>query len=254
MIFSIVIALVVALIVLAIVMNAYQQHKEKVDSERRHEVSKQKIIIEETEKLILCIGSLPVSPNLVLVLQQRILGAVQTLAQLVPESIEYQQRVKDSRARIQSLDGQSNPQPTNFVLPDDERAIITLLQNIKKLRTALRSEHSKGKVDTHLFVQEDKRLDELQLQINIESMMRRGQTARQSRMLGSARQLYEKALSTLQTQLSAGEYANTKRKEIDNILEQINTELKNSNDADVQKRVEKEKDDLDVLFQPKKKW
>ncbi|WP_017445026.1 hypothetical protein [Gayadomonas joobiniege] len=255
MIFTIVIALVVTLIIVAVVMNAIQQHKEKVESERRNEIAKQKTIIEETENLLLNLGTIPASPNLVLVLQQRILSAVQTLHSLVPDSLEYKQRVADAQARIQTLDAQ--PETLNnddFTLPDDERAIITLLQNIKKLRAAIRAEHSKGKVDTHLFVSEDKRLDQLQLKINIESMMRRGQTARHSKMLGSARQLYEKALSTLQNQLVNSDYVSRKRQEIESILEQINQELKNSNDQDRLKRAEKEKDDLDVLFQPKKKW
>lgn len=255
MIFSIVIALVVALVVLAIIINAVQQHKEKVEAEKRNEVAKYKAIIEDTEALLMSIGNIPVSNQLVLVLHQRVLDAVKNMSELMPESNELRQRVRDAQNRVQSMDPNEKVQSEeSFSLPDDERATIALLQSIKKLRAALRAEHSKGKVDTHLFMSEDKRLDKLQLRINVESLMKRGQAARQGKMLGSARQYFEKALATITGQSSRDEYSTQRKAELEQILTEINEELKNSNARDRLKKQAEEKDDLDMLFQPKKKW
>ncbi|EWH12144.1 hypothetical protein DS2_00435 [Catenovulum agarivorans DS-2] len=255
MIFSIVIALVVALVVLAIVINAVQQHKEKVEAEKRNEIAKYKAVIEDTESLLMNIGNIPVSNQLVLVLHQRVLDAVKNMYELMPESNELKQRVRDAQGRVQSMDPNEKVQSEDsFALPDDERATIALLQSIKKLRSALRAEHSKGKVDTHLFMNEDKRLDRLQLRINVESLMNRGQSARQGQMLGSARQYFEKALSTITSQPVRDDYINQRKAELEKTLAEINEELKNSNARDRIKKQAEEKDDLDMLFQPKKKW
>ena len=255
MIFSIVIALVVALVVLAIIINAVQQHKEKVEAEKRNEVAKYKAIIEDTEALLMSIGNIPVSNQLVLVLHQRVLDAVKNMSELMPDSTELKNRVRDAQSRVQSMDPNEKVQSEeSFQLPDDERATIALLQSIKKLRTALRAEHSKGKVDTHLFMSEEKRLERLQLRINVESLMKRGQSARQGKMLGSARQYFEKALATITGQSSRDEYSTQRKAELEQILTEINEELKNSNARDRLKKQAEEKDDLDMLFQPKKKW
>ena len=73
-------------------------------------------------------------------------------------------------------------------------------------------------------------------------------------MIGSARQYYEKAKSIIASLNYRDEYINTKAVEIEEVLKQISTELKATNATDRQKKQEQEKDDLDVLFAPKKKW
>ena len=45
MVFTIIIVLIVALVLVGIIVNAIQQHKNKVETERRAELSKQKSII-----------------------------------------------------------------------------------------------------------------------------------------------------------------------------------------------------------------
>ncbi|WAJ69076.1 hypothetical protein [Catenovulum adriaticum] len=255
MIFTIVIALVIALVVLAIIINAVQQHKEKIESDKRNELAKYKHTVEETENLLMNIGNFPVSPQLILILHQRLLDAIKAMAELMPESTDFRQRLRDTQERVKNVSTQQ-PQVNDedFNLPDDERATIALIQGIKKLRTALRSEHTKGKVDPQLFMTEDKRLDALQLRINVESLMKRGNMARQSQMLGSARQYYEKALATIDAQAIRSEYANQRKVELTTRLREITEELKNTNEKDRRKKAADEEDDLDVLFQPKKKW
>ena len=118
----------------------------------------------------------------------------------------------------------------------------------------LRSEHSKARVDTQIFLSEDKRLEKIQLKINIDSQVKRGNAARAANMLGSARQYFEKALNTLNSVSYTDEYISAKKAELEGFLSEITTDLKATNATDAKKKAEQEKDDLDVLFAPKKKW
>lgn len=255
MIISIVIVLIIALVIIAIMLNAVQQQKEKQAAERRAEVAKQKLVIDETEEVLLNAANIPMSKNLIMLLQKRIYDAIRTMAELMPESKELRVRMEEAKSRIESPD--PNAQDSSgeaLVLPDNDKQIIGLVQGIKKLRAVVRSEHSKGKLDPQVFINEDKRLERLQLRINVESLIKRGRGARSTGMVGSARQYFEKALATIAAQTSNDEYVQTKRAELEQFLTEITNELKNANADDRRKKQEAEKDDLDVLFAPKKKW
>ncbi|NTS77628.1 hypothetical protein HR060_12230 [Catenovulum sp. SM1970] len=249
MIFSIVIGLVIALIVVAVIANAMQQHKAKQDAQKRQEIAKYKAIIEETEELLMNAGSLPISQHLILVMHQRVLEALKSISQLAPESNDIKSRLKDAQVRVDNFDPTAKTGDDNIQVPDDDKAIIALIKGIKKLRTLLRSEHSKGKVDTGVFMKEDKRLESMQLKINIDSLMKRGKAAQKSGMVGSARQYFEKAFNTLSAKINPDEYVNSRKQELEGILKQIESELKDAN----AKGREKEPDEFDDLFH-KKKW
>ena len=253
MIVSIIIMLIVALIVIALWVSAVQQHKEKQETERRKDLTKQKKIIEESEDVLLNIANIPMSEHILRILQRRIHDALVTMVQLSPNSKELKNRLKEAKERLsnQLVDATNSE---NLVLPDNDKQLISLIQAIKKLRAVLRSEHGKGKVDSQIFVAEDKRLEKLQLRINIESQIKRGISARSANMVGSARQYFEKAYATLSAVAYSDDYITGKRQELEGYLEAISTELKASNATALKKKAEQEQDDLDVLFAPKKKW
>ena len=252
MIVSIIIMLIVALIVIALWVSAVQQHKEKQEAERRKELAKQKKIIEEAEDVLINSTNIPMSENLLRIIQRRVYDALASMVQLSPTSKELKNRLNESKERLSApIDGNNSE---SLVLPDNDKQLISLIQGIKKLRSVLRSEHGKGKVDSQIFVAEDKRLEKLQLRINVESQIKRGISARSANMIGSARQYFEKALATLSSISYSDEYPNAKRNEVEGYLEAISTELKASNATSLKKKAEQEQDDLDVLFAPKKKW
>ncbi|MEZ7277370.1 hypothetical protein [Pseudoalteromonas sp. 68 DY56-GL68] len=252
MIVSIIIMLIVALIVIALWVSAVQQHKEKQEAERRKELAKQKKIIEEAEDVLINSTNIPMSENLLRIIQRRVYDALASMVQLSPTSKELKNRLNESKERLSApIDGNNSE---SLVLPDNDKQLISLIQGIKKLRSVLRSEHGKGKVDSQIFVAEDKRLEKLQLRINVESQIKRGISARSANMIGSARQYFEKALATLSSISYSDEYTNAKRNEVESYLEAISTELKASNATSLKKKAEQEQDDLDVLFAPKKKW
>ncbi|MFD2165958.1 hypothetical protein ACFSJY_06725 [Thalassotalea euphylliae] len=254
---AIIVGLIVALIIFVVVINAIQQHKEKVEAEKRAKVAKQKAIIDETEELIMMMAMLPDNPAMVEILTRRSLNAAKAMLQIMPEVKASKQKVQEFESRLKAsadMAANSSNKEEQFTLPDNEQQLVQILQCIKKLRVTLKSEQTKGALDAQVFVKQDARLDGMQLKINIESLLKRGNQAYSKEMLGSARQYYEKALQTIGNTSNQSEYVRSKKEEIEDKLEQITAELKNTNAKDAAKKAKSEEDDLDVLFQPKKKW
>lgn len=255
MIFTIVIILIVFLIVVAIVVNALQQHKDKVEAEKRTEIAKQKSIIDETENVLMAVETIPVSQKLVQILHQRVFNALKIILTLNPTMPEIRQRISDAESKVKSINvDQPTPSMESFKLPDNDKLIIQYIQAIKKFRVLLRSEHSKGKVETQVFAVEEKTLATLQLRVNVETLARRANAAMQSNMLGSARQYYEKAIAALNSQTQPSEYVQVRKAELEEQLRVIQDNLRNANAQEVAKKKEEERDELDELFAPKKKW
>ncbi|GEK11472.1 hypothetical protein HUZ36_21185 [Pseudoalteromonas sp. McH1-7] len=250
---SIIIMLIVALIVIAVWVSAIQQHKEKQEAERRKELAKQKRVIEEAEDVIMNGSNIPMSEAMIRIIQRRVHDALAAMVELSPTSKELKSRLHESQERLNSTPEKTADSDT-IALPDNDKQIISLVQGIKKLRQLLRSEHSKGKVDTQLFVNEDRRLERFQLRINVESQIKRGLSARTANMVGSARQYFEKAYATICAVSHNDEYVKEKKAQLESYLEEISSELRASNASAVKKKAEQEQDDLDVLFAPKKKW
>jgi len=254
---AIIIGLIVALIVFVVIVNVMQQHKEKLEAEKRVQIAKQKAIIDETEEIILNLTHLPPNPGVIEVLNRRSLNAAKVMQKLMPEVKNIKKRVQELDARLKASVELSLNQVASdeaFILPDNEQQLIAILQCIKKLRAILKSEQSKGALDAAVFMKQDQRLDAMQLKINIESLTKRGMQAYGKEMLGSARQYFEKALQTLANHPVKSEYIQVKHNEIEEKLEEITEALKNTNAKDAAKKAKDSEDDLDMLFQPKKKW
>lgn len=255
MIFPIIIILIVSLVLVAIVVNALQQHREKQEAEKRTEIAKQKSIIDETENVLMAVDSIPVSQTLILVLNTRVLNAIKIIYELNPTIPDAKQRIRNTEDRIKQIDV-SRPSPSHdqFTLPENDKLVIQYIQAIKKFRVLLRSEHNKGKLEKQRFLIEDRALASLQVKVNVETLAKRGNAALQSNMLGSARQYYEKAIAALDTQNQPDEYNLQRREELAEQLKVIQNNLRNVNAQDRAKKQEEERDELDELFAPKKKW
>ena len=254
---AIIVGLIITLIIIVVVVSSIQQHKEKLEAEKRINVSKQKAIIDESEELILNLANLPSNPNAVKILNRRSLNAAKTMQELMPEVKGIKKRVQELKSRLKASEDLAESQSASdesFTLPDNEQQLVAILQCIKKLRVILKSEQSKGALDAQTFTSEDNRLATLQLKINIESLVKRGTQAFNKEMLGSARQYFEKALQSLANSSVRSEYVTAKQAEVSQQLEDITDALKNTNAKDAANKAKSEEDELDLLFQPKKKW
>lgn len=252
--FTIIIILIVVLVIAAILVNAYQQHRAKVETERRSEIAKQKAVIEETESVLVACTHMPVSVRVITILNHRILSALQVLSEL-SNSSEIKQRLSDAQQQLQQQSNSDSSLTHNdFVLPENDKLIIQYIQAVKRLRTLLRAEHTKNKVDTKTFIEEDKALERLQLKVNVETLVRRGRAAMQSNMLGSARQYFEKAVAALENQTQQDDYIIQRSADLRELLHNIQENLKTANAEDRARKKSQENKDLDELFAPKRKW
>ena len=254
---AIIVGLIIALIVIVVVVTSIQQHKEKLEAEKRVKVAKQKAIIDESEELIFNLANLPSNPNIVKILNRRSLNAAKTMQELMPEVKGIKKRAQELKSRFQASEDLAENQAgadDNFVLPDNEQQLVAILQCIKKLRAVLKSEQSKGALDAQTFTAEDHKLATMQLKINIESLVKRGTHAFSKEMLGSARQYFEKALQSLANSTVKTDYVAAKHAEVTQQLEDITDALKHTNAKDAAKKAKSEENELDVIFQPKKKW
>lgn len=250
----IIIILIVTLMVFAILFNAYTQYRERIEAERRAEIAKQRAIVDETENVIMACSQMPISSRMIQILLNRVLSALKVMFEINNGSADTKQHIADVEKRTKAITLEDGSENAEFSLPDTDKLIIQYIQAIKKLRILLRSEHSKGKIDTRTFVEEDKLLERLQLKVNVETLTRRGRAALQTNMLGSARQYFEKAIAALEAQSQLDDFGKNRLALLKQQLLEIQDNLKNANAKDRAKRKEEERDELDELFAPKKKW
>lgn len=252
MLIGIIIALIIGLVVIAIVANILQQQKEKQEAERRQEMTKHRAILEETEEVVTNEIKIPISNVGFQVLYRRIYNTLKTMNEITPNHKDIMARLQDVTNKIEAADFNSIDSES-VRIPDNEKILIAMVQAIKKYRTILRTEHSKGNVANPAFIEEDKRIEKLQLRINISSQTRRGKMARNNGMTGSARQYFEKAISILEAQVYTDEFIIAAKAEVKGYLDEIAREMNASQTA---KPVEDDsnEDNLDALFAPKKKW
>ncbi|OYW92718.1 MAG: hypothetical protein B7X50_04865 [Alishewanella sp. 34-51-39] len=254
MVLPLIITLILALVIIAITVNVVQQHRERLRALKRAEYTKLRHGLEETEEILFNAANVPLSTGLSLMLLRRISYLLRAMVELEPTAKDLQQRLDDTEKRVAELNKAQQAIADIPGLPDNDQQLLAMVKGIKKLRTLLRAEHARGNVETQLVIDEDRRLDLLQLRINVESQLKRGRNARANNMLGSARQYFEKALTFLRNTSHQHDYINNRISEAQMALEEISVELKQGNVRDIEKRSEKENKDIDELFAPKRKW
>ncbi|MCE9687810.1 hypothetical protein LZP73_16640 [Shewanella sp. AS16] len=259
MIFTLVLILIGALLLLVIGINVIQQQKERVEAERRTELARQKAIIDETENVLSNTGMIPCSTQIMLILYKRVRDGLEIARHLVApqQQNDYLRRLSDLKAQIETLSHNPSQTPAieSFRLPDNDRQVLVLVQTLKKLKAILRAEHNKGKVEPAVFTLEENRIDSLQLRINVDSMLSRARAASFMKQYGSSRQMVTKALATLhaiKAQTPNDPFIARKVDEAKLLLDEIMGAQRRS-----EPNAPKPKDDdgdIDMLFQPKKKW
>ncbi|MCL1139816.1 hypothetical protein [Shewanella pneumatophori] len=253
-----VLVLIGVLLLLVIGISIIQQQKARVEAERRTELARHRAIIDETEEVLSNTGLIPCSSSIILVLYKRVEEALNgALPLAATQSNDYQRRLIDLQAQIQSLQSSPKTAPPveQFRLPDNDRQVLTLVQTLKKMKAILRAEHNKGKVEPSIFSEEELRIDSLQLRINVDSMLARGRAACFMKQYGSAKQMVTKALGTLHTiksQTPNDPFIARKVEEAKAMLEEVTGAQRNAQPTIVKSK--SDDDDIDVLFQPKRKW
>ncbi len=253
MVLTLVLLAIGALLFLTIAYNIFQQHKQKQEIDRRAIVARQKIIIEEAEDILLNVNQMPYSKTLILLLQTRILDALRTLQQATPNVGAIAQRIQDVENQLKYVRENYKGDENSFRLPDSDRQAIQMLQTAKKLRAIVRLEHNKGKIDPQSFAAEDRRLELMMLKVNIANLLQKAMEARLQNQIGTAKQLLTKGINALSVIRDKDAYLIASEEEMRATLRDINEQQEKVSQREREELQEKQ-DDLDVLFQPKRKW
>lgn len=258
MLFPLIFSLIALLLFVLIGYNTIQQYKQKIDAEKRIAVSKQRAVITEVEELLLNATRMPFSKSLLLILQQRIRNALLLILKSTPDCSQVREHLKNTDAQIQQVrNNYTPPDESVFRTPENDKEALALLQVTKKIRAVLRSEHAKGKINTEIFVAENHRLEIMQLKINLENSLKRIMSAKLSKQFGSANQMLNKLISILNGIPDKDSYLEKKQVQLAAIKDEIKSYLVKHSDQELQAikaREEEKKNDLDVIFQDKKKW
>ncbi|MGB6189567.1 MAG: DNA repair protein [Aeromonas molluscorum] len=255
MILTLILLSIGALLFLVIAYNVMQQYKQKAEADKRQAIAKHKSIADETEEVLLNVNLVPFSKNMVLLLQHRILDAYRAIAQVMPGNAQIRQRVLDVQTQIKNVrENYSSHDEGHFKTPESDRQAIQMLQLVKKMRAVLRVEHNKGKIDPQGFAQEDRRLELMQLKINIANLLKRAMDAQIQGQYGTCRQLFTKGLAAVSNVGDKDAYLLAREEDMRLGLQSLDDHLAQQSESELQNIKDKETDELDILFQPKKKW
>ncbi len=187
------IGLISLLLILIVGYNIIIQYRQRLESAKHQELAKFIAIIDATEDLIGNAHHLPYSKELLVCLNQRILHALESMSEADPVDRNLPARIKNVADQIRQLQqNYSNSDVAAFKVPSTDKQAIGMLQLVKRLKTVIKNEHSKGRFATQSFVSENARLEGIQLRINIENVIKRANDARMKRQLGTAKQLLRK--------------------------------------------------------------
>ena len=258
MLIPIIISLVVLLLFVLIAYNIVQQYKQKLEAEQRIAVSKQRAVVTEVDELLLNATRMPFSKSLLLILQNRIRNALILMLKANPSNPAIREHLTNTDTQIQQVrTNYTPPDESVFRTPENDKEALALLQVTKKIRAVLRSEHAKGKITTEILVTEDRRLEIMQLKINIENGLKRILDAKISKQFGSANQMINKLVKILNNIPDKDNYLVNKQNQLLSIKKEIKSYLVKHSDkelAAIKAKEEEKQNDLDVLFQDKKKW
>lgn len=261
--YPLIISLVALLLIVMIGYNIIQQYKQKVETERRITVAKQHAVISEVDELLLFATKIPFTKVLLLILKNRIRNALFIMVNMSPRTASYKEHFADTEAQIKQIkDNYVAPSENSFQFPTNDKEAVMLVKATKKIRAVLRSEHAKGKINTNIFVSENRHLEIIQLKINLETSIKRIIQAKSMKEYSTAKQMIDKLLKILDSIPDKDNELLQKHQLLVNHKNEVSSHLSNStpgsNDNNHEKnRLLKEnakQKDIEMLFGDKQKW
>lgn len=243
-----------ALLFLVIVYNILQQYRQKQAAERRTLLLRHKNIINETDELLLHAGQLPFSKALVVALYNRILSSLQIMQQQDPASTQVKSRKANIEQQLQQVKEHYQMEQANLKPPESDQQAIHMLKIVKRLRALLRIEHNNGKLGNQTFVVEDRRLELVQLKINLANLVKRARLALDNKNNQMARQMLTKGLNVLEQVPDKDEQLKSIEENLQLRLNELDNNLVKVEQEQKAREEEQEKSELDQLFEPKRKW
>lgn len=244
-----------ALVLLIIVYSIMQQFKRKEEADRFASIRKSKAVIDEAEELLSNAAHLPFSKTLVIVLQGRILTALKSsLRTNPPNSDAVKQRIIDIQTQIGNVQKGYTPDESQLRMPESDQQALQMLQIIKRLRGVTRMEYGKGKISPQAYAAEDRRLELMQLKINLANLVQKSFSALAQGQNNAAMQMINKGLKVLEGVKDKDNFLKGLEDKFKEGKGDVDNKAAAASEQKAAKQKAKEQDELDVLFQPKKKW
>ncbi|MEE1341005.1 MAG: hypothetical protein UHG91_09600 [Succinivibrionaceae bacterium] len=245
------IAFAVLLIIGYMIYNDYQVQQ---DIDKKLIISKQKDIITETDDILLNVTQLPFSTKLVVILQSRVLNALQQIYALNPQALQIKQRIKDISDQIKV--NQTSPgQEPNFVPPRDTSMSLKMLKILRRLRKIIRIEFNRGRLSQQDLVREDKRLEVMIFKIQFSNLLRSIDECEASNEYPVMEQLINSGLKSLKDIGGDDPWFKGVEERLQEQREHLLQELNRRHQkAEAEARKSNHKDEMDELFGQKKKW
>jgi|GEM_PF-269220 len=253
--FTLILVAVSALIIILIAFTVMQQQKRRVEQDQRAEVARLTITVDETEDLLSRIANIPVTKSLMMVLHNRIMETQKSIKQINGDN-SLTSQINDRLMLIEQIGKTFHSKGLDtFNLPTDDREVLQLVQVLKKIKGTINSEQKRGRINPEIYSNEIKRIDLLQIRVNINSIIKRAKIAIEAKQTGSARTYLEKAIKTLKAINSEGDtFVGERLEEASKMLQTLDQVKIDRQERQRQEQEEKSSTDLDLLFQPKKKW
>ncbi|MFP2767954.1 DNA repair ATPase [Oceanisphaera sp. KMM 10153] len=243
-----------ALLFLVIIYNILQQYRQKQEAEKRTLLLKHKNIINETDELLLHASLLPFSKALVMVLYQRILHSLHTMQRQDPANEQVKSRKANIEQQLQQVKEHFQMEQTSLKPPESDQQAIHMLKIVKRLRALLRIEHNKGKLGNQTFVIEDRRLELVQLKVNLANLVKRAHIALNEQNNNMARQMLAKGLNVLEQVPDKDDQLKGIEENLQQRLNELSQTQSRIQQEQKAREEDQEKSELDMLFEPKKKW
>lgn len=198
---SVTIIAVGSLLILTLLSNGILQYRKAQDASQKQECEKYSAIINTTQELIRLAGYLPYrSPSIQLCLHKRLKSAAKSILYIDSDNAKAKEVAFLAEQGIRShssIDTDPTTDERNWRLPGTEKQSVAYLRLIKRLRTTLKTEFSKGNMSHNEYLSELKRLDRLQMKLNIRNLKGRIDQAIARDDLTTALQIIEKGIQYL---------------------------------------------------------
>ncbi len=247
MIFVVTIIFIVLLVFIIIAYMLYSDYQVQQELDKKLVISKQKNIIDETDELLLNVTQIPYSYRMVAILQKRIFIALQ------PTNMAIKQRITDISAQIKQT--QTNPSKEGvFQPPQNTDQALKMIRVMRRLRKIIRIEFNRGRVSKNELVDEDKVLEVNIYKIQFNNLLHHIDEANMNSQFGTSRDLIMGGLNSLNRMQNLDPWLQSVKQHLEEMLNNLNKEVEEKHAEELASEKAKEKDDIDLLFQPKKKW
>lgn len=250
---GLIIGLVAVLFVLVLGYNVVIQYKIQEEQKRKQEIMRLSAVVNTTEELVGFAQNLPFSNHLYICLYTRMRDSLLNIQSIDPKNKEVSVRIDGIKGQIEHLQrAETETNDVRFRVPKSDKQAIILLKIVKRLKDTIRTEHNKGRFATQYYIAENKRLEQIQLRINVENAIKRSNDALAGGQHGTALQLIKRCMDLLNTKND--DYSTQAREKLQVILDRLENKRQTKNEEEIARMREKERDEMEEIFGEKKKW